>query len=132
MMRAAARCVKTKQLAATCYVLPIGLRAVGHAVLAHVYDVLYNIFMHEPAPSLIGICHVWIRNVRILDGFGVPNDSIPAGTVGDLEVHEIGTDGRVIHANFHPGGAGRGFGSVTRPSWAHAAFADPPSVAGAP
>ena len=91
---------------------------------------MYNIAMHERSPSLLGICHVWLRNVRILGGHGVPNDSIPVGTVGDLEVQEIGTDGRIINANFHPGGVGHGFGSVIRPEWEHTAFVmDRPSVA---
>ena len=70
-------------------------------------------------PSLIGICHVWIRNVKILGYGATPNEFIPPGSVGDMEVQETSTDGRVIHACFHMTGEGhgRGYGSVMWPEW---------------
>lgn len=76
-------------------------------------------------PSLIGICHVWIRRVR-LTGYGAtPNEYIPPGTVGDMEVTETSTDGRVIHARFHPADEQYvGYGLVTWPKWEYVAGGD--------
>lgn len=69
-------------------------------------------------PSLIGICHVWIKNVRIVGYAATPNKHIPVGTLGDMEVSETGIDGRVIHANFHPTGISPpGYGAVLLPEW---------------
>lgn len=69
------------------------------------------------SPALIGIVHLWLRNVRLL-GYGArPNEYIAPGTVGDMEVIETSVDARVIHARFHPRGAGRGYGLVTWPEW---------------
>lgn len=68
-------------------------------------------------PSLIGICHVWIRDVTIL-GYGAsPNRFIASGTTGDMEVIETSVDGRVVQARFHPGGEGNGYGLVVWPLW---------------
>lgn len=73
---------------------------------------------HDHQPSLIGICHVWIKNVRIL-GYGArPNEYIRPGTIGDMEVIETSVDGRVINARFHPKGS-NGFGLVVWPKWEH-------------
>lgn len=68
-------------------------------------------------PSLIGICHVWLKNVRIIGYNAKANEHIPSGTSGDMEVLETDVDGRVIRANFHPGGAGSGYGAVLLPEW---------------
>jgi len=68
----------------------------------------------KKSPSLIGICHVWIKNVKLLDGGS--NKTFEPGTIGTLEVTEIGTDGQVINANFYPAGS-KGFGSCIAPTW---------------
>lgn len=73
--------------------------------------------MAEKTELIRGIVHVWVRNVRIV-GYGArPNEYMPPGTVGDLEVTEVGIDGQVINALFHPGGEGRGYGLVMLPHW---------------
>jgi hypothetical protein len=71
--------------------------------------------MSERRPSLIGICRVWIRNVRLLGSLN--NKYIAPGTVGDMEVQETSVGGRVINACFHPGGQGHGYGLVVWPEW---------------
>ena len=73
--------------------------------------------MAEKTEVIRGIVHVWVRNVRIVGYVGQPNKFMPPGTVGDLEVTEVGIDGSVIFALFHPGGEGRGYGQVIRPRW---------------
>lgn len=67
-------------------------------------------------PSLIGICNVWLKNVRLLGYVGRENPYIPAGTVGDMNVTEMSANGHVIHARFYRAGE-RGFGSVVLPKW---------------
>lgn len=77
------------------------------------------------SPRLVGIVHLWIFNVRIL-GYGArPNEYIPPGTVGDLEVIEASIDARVLNARFHPGGRGNGYGLVMWPHWEYIPFDDP-------
>jgi hypothetical protein len=79
----------------------------------------------SPSPRLIGIVHFWIRNVRIT-GYGArPNEFMPPGTVGDMEVIETSVDARVLQARFHPGGRGNGYGLVVWPHWEHIAYGDP-------
>lgn len=68
-----------------------------------------------PRKSLIGIVHFWIRSVMLTEDA----NNMSAYTVGDMEVIETGTDGRVINACFHPGGEGNGYGVVTNPRWRH-------------
>lgn len=68
-------------------------------------------------PALRGICHVWIKNVRLLGHVAPPGVGIAAGTIGDMEVLELSHDGRVINARFHPSGVGHGYGLVVVPSW---------------
>lgn len=83
--------------------------------------------MSDPAFEIpAGICHLWIRGVR-LAGYGHggntrPNASIPAGTEGDVEVLEGSTDRHIINARFYPKRdpagnrlAGGGFGLVVWP-----------------
>lgn len=69
------------------------------------------------SPSVIGITHFWLRNVEITGYSTRPNQYIPPGTLGDMEVIETSTEARVINARFHPGGEGNGFGLVTNPQW---------------
>lgn len=69
-----------------------------------------------PNKSLIGIVHFWVRSVMLVE---TANEFMPADTVGDMEVLEIGRDGRVINARFHPGGEGNGYGLVINPRWRH-------------
>lgn len=72
---------------------------------------------HEDQPKLIGVCHIWIRNVTLLGYGAYPNKYIPPGTTGDMEVIEISVDGRVLQARFHPGGEGKSNGLVVWPKW---------------
>lgn len=49
-----------------------------------------------------GICHIWIRGVRITGYRGTPNEFIPPGTEGDIEVLEGSIKHDVINARFYP------------------------------
>lgn len=57
----------------------------------------------------------WIRQVRIVGYAATPNENIPPGTRGDLEVLEVSLDGRVMQARFHVAKEGYGSGLVTWP-----------------
>ena len=76
----------------------------------------------RPLPKLIGIVHLWIRNVRIIGYRHNANKYIPVGSVGDLEVLEVSVDGEVLKACFHSGG---GYGLVIWPNWEHVDAQDP-------
>ncbi len=67
--------------------------------------------------KLVGVVHAWVEHVKITGYTGVVNEHVPPGTVGDLEVFEVGRDGTVLVANFHPGGRGNGYGQVVCPLW---------------
>lgn len=54
----------------------------------------------------------WIRGVRLTK---TPNDYLPAGTVGDMEVLEVAVDGEPLNVRFHVGGEGNGFSVVRYP-----------------
>lgn len=53
------------------------------------------------------------------------NSYIKPGEIGDLEVKEVGTDGIVITACFHPNGRGNGYGLVRFPRWEVPAWDEP-------